>query len=57
VGRNGIVKVHAMVDVRIDGIVGERGPDAPIEHLGDIIDDRFDAHNPAAAERDGAASD
>lgn len=46
-----------MVDVRIDGIVGERGPDAPIEHLGDIIDDRFDAHNPAAAERDGAASD
>jgi hypothetical protein len=55
VGREGIVKVHGMVDVRVEGIVGERGPDAPIEHLSDIIEDAFEGHDPAAAERDGAA--
>ena len=54
---DGIVKVHAMVGVRVEGIVGERGPDAAIEHLGDIIEDALEAHDPAAAERDGAARD
>ena len=57
VGLDGIVKVHAMVDVRVEGIVSERGPDAPIEDLGDIVEDAFEAHDPAAAERDGAARD
>ena len=55
VGREGIVKVHGMVGVRVEGIVGERGPDAPIEYLGDIVEDAFEAHDSAAAERDGAA--
>ena len=57
VGLDGIVKVHAMVDIRVEGIVGERGPDASIENLGDIVEDAFEAHDPAAAERDGAARD
>jgi len=55
VGREGIVKVHGVVDMRVEGIVGERGPDAPIEHLGDVVEDAFDAHDPAAAERDRTA--
>ena len=57
VGREGIVKVHGMVGGRVEGIVGERGPDASVEHLGDIVEDGFEADDPAAAERDGAARD
>ena len=55
VGREGIVKVHGVVGVRVEGIVGEGGPDAPVEYLGDIVEDAFEAHDSAAAERDGAA--
>ena len=55
--RNGVVKVRGMVDVGIRVVVGERGPDAAIEDLGDVVEDAFEAHDAAAGEGDGAARD
>lgn len=57
VGRNGIVKVRAMMNVGVNRIVGERGPDAPIEDLSDIVENAFEGHDPAAGEGDGTAKD
>lgn len=56
-GRDGVVKVGAMVDVGVRVIIGERGPDAAIEDLGDVVKDAFESHNAAAGEGDGATRD